>query len=46
VTGLAPYALATVVAFASPYATLVICGAVAAFYALPRASADSVASAG
>jgi uncharacterized membrane protein len=46
VTGLAPYALATVVAFASPYATLVICGAVAAFYALPRASADSVVSAG
>jgi uncharacterized membrane protein len=45
-TGLAPYALATALAFVSPYATLAICGAVAAFYALPRASADSVVSAG
>jgi uncharacterized membrane protein len=46
VTGLAPYALATALAFVSPYATLAICGAVAAFYALPRTTADRVASAG
>jgi uncharacterized membrane protein len=38
VTGLIPYVVATAVAFVSPYATLVICGAVAAFYALPIAS--------
>ncbi len=37
-TGLIPYVIATAVAFATPYATLVICGAVAAFYALPIAS--------
>ena len=37
-TGLIPYAVATAAAFVTPYATLVICGAVAAFYALPIAS--------
>jgi uncharacterized membrane protein len=37
-TGLIPYAIATAAAFVTPYATLVICGAVAAFYALPIAS--------
>jgi uncharacterized membrane protein len=36
--GLLPYALATALAAVSPYITLVICGAVAAFYALPLAS--------
>jgi uncharacterized membrane protein len=46
VAGLAPYALATALAFVSPYATLAICGAVAALYALPRTTADRVASAG
>jgi uncharacterized membrane protein len=39
-TGLAPYALATALAAASPYATLAICGAVAVFYALPGTTAD------
>jgi uncharacterized membrane protein len=38
VTGLAPYALATALAPVSPYITLAICGAVAAYYALPVAS--------
>jgi TMEM175 potassium channel family protein len=33
--GLLPYALATALAPASPYATLIICAAVAAYYALP-----------
>ena len=37
-TGLIPYVVATAVAFVTPYATLVICAAVAAFYALPIAS--------
>ena len=41
VTGLLPYALATALAAVSPYVTLAICGAVALFYALPFASADS-----
>ncbi|HEV2980961.1 MAG TPA: TMEM175 family protein [Solirubrobacteraceae bacterium] len=41
VTGLLPYALATALAVVSPYITLAICGAVAIFYALPFASADS-----
>jgi uncharacterized membrane protein len=36
--GLIPYAVATALAVASSYATLVICGAVAVFYALPVAS--------
>jgi hypothetical protein len=38
VAGLAPYLLATVFAALSSYVTLAICGAVAAFYALPLAS--------
>jgi uncharacterized membrane protein len=38
VSGLAPYALATVLAAVSPYVTLAICAALAAFYATPLAS--------
>jgi uncharacterized membrane protein len=38
VTGLAPYAIATALAVVSPYVTLVICGAIAVFYALPIGS--------
>jgi uncharacterized membrane protein len=34
-SGLIPYALATALAVVSPYVTLAICGAVAAFYASP-----------
>jgi hypothetical protein len=37
-TGLIPYMVATALAPVSPYITLVICGAVAGFYALPLAS--------
>ncbi len=37
-TGLLPYLLATALAVVSPYVTLGICGAVAAYYALPAAS--------
>jgi uncharacterized membrane protein len=37
-TGLIPYAVATPLALLSPYITLAICGAIAVFYALPRAS--------
>lgn len=37
-TGVLPYAIATVVAPLSPYATLTICGAIAAYYALPIAT--------
>jgi uncharacterized membrane protein len=40
VAGLVPYLLATILAIVSPYVTLVICGAVAVFYALPVASAS------
>jgi TMEM175 potassium channel family protein len=40
VSGLVPYLVATVLAPVSSYATLGICGAVAAFYALPFASAS------
>jgi TMEM175 potassium channel family protein len=44
-TGLIPYALATALAFVSPYITLAICGAVAIFYSLPVASgSESTAS--
>ncbi len=35
ITGLIPYAVATALAFVSPYITLAICGALALFYALP-----------
>ena len=38
VVGLIPYALATALAFVSPYVTLTICAAVAVFYAQPIAS--------
>jgi uncharacterized membrane protein len=38
VVGLIPYALATALAFVSPYVTLAICAVVAAFYAQPIAS--------
>jgi uncharacterized membrane protein len=38
VVGLFPYALATALAPVSPYATLVICGAIAIYYALPARS--------
>jgi uncharacterized membrane protein len=41
VTGLVPYVVATALALVSAYATLAVCGAVAAFYALPRTTADS-----
>ena len=37
-TGIVPYAIATVIAPVSPYATLIICGAVAVFYAFPVAT--------
>ena len=40
-TGLVPYVIATGLAVASAYATLAICAAIAAFYALPSASADT-----
>jgi len=39
--GLLPYALATVGAILSPYLTLIICGAVAVFYALPATTGDT-----
>jgi TMEM175 potassium channel family protein len=38
VAGVLPYALATALAVVSPYATLVICGAIAVFYASPLGS--------
>jgi hypothetical protein len=38
VTGLIPYAVATALAFVSPYITLGICAVVAVFYAQPTAS--------
>ena len=38
VAGVLPYALATALAVVSPYVTLVICGAVAVFYASPLGS--------
>jgi uncharacterized membrane protein len=37
-TGILPYLIATALAFASQYATLAICAAIAIFYALPVAS--------
>jgi uncharacterized membrane protein len=40
VFGLVPYALATALAAVSAYATLVICAALAGYYALPLASAS------
>jgi uncharacterized membrane protein len=41
VAGLVPYAIATALAVVSAYVTLAVCGLVAAFYALPRTTADS-----
>jgi uncharacterized membrane protein len=38
VSGLVPYTVATAVAPLSPYATVIICGAIGVFYALPIAS--------
>jgi uncharacterized membrane protein len=38
VTGLIPYALATALAFVSAYLTLLICAAIAVYYAFPLAS--------
>jgi hypothetical protein len=40
VAGVVPYLLATGLAFVSPYLTFVICAGVAAFYALPFATAS------
>jgi uncharacterized membrane protein len=40
-TGLPPYVIATAIAFVSPYATLAICAALGAFYALPIASSPA-----
>lgn len=37
-SGLVPYAIATAMAAVSPYVTLALCAAIAAFYATPRAS--------
>jgi hypothetical protein len=41
VSGLVPYAIATGLAFVSPYLTLVICGALALFYALPISAGET-----
>jgi uncharacterized membrane protein len=40
IAGIGPYAVATALAPLSPYVTLAICAAVAAYYALPVASGD------
>lgn len=40
VVGVAPYVVATALAPVSPYATVIICAAVAAFYATPIASSS------
>ena len=42
VSGVFPYAVATGLAFVSPYLSLGICGALAVFYALPVASGGSI----
>jgi uncharacterized membrane protein len=44
--GLAPYAIATAIAPLSAYATLIICAAVAVYYALPIASGGPETAAG
>jgi uncharacterized membrane protein len=41
VAGIVPYVVATAFAPLSPYITLIICGAIAGFYALPIASGGS-----
>jgi hypothetical protein len=38
--GLLPYAVATLAAILTPYLTLAICAALAAFYALPGTTTD------
>ena len=40
--GIVPYVIATALALVSAYATLAICAAVAAYYALPRASSSDL----
>jgi uncharacterized membrane protein len=42
VSGVLPYAVATALAFVSPYITLIICAALAAYYAFPVASGVTV----
>ena len=42
IAGLIPYAIATLVALVSPDLTLIICAAIAGFYALPSASGTNV----
>jgi uncharacterized membrane protein len=42
ITGILPYVIATGLAWVSPYATLAICAAIAAFYASPLASSVEV----
>lgn len=44
VTGIVPYAVAAALAPVSPYITVAICGAIAAFYALPIAAGLPVTS--
>lgn len=44
VSGSIPYALATALAVVSPYPTLIICAALAIYYALPLASSFQVGS--
>ncbi|HEY5189523.1 MAG TPA: TMEM175 family protein [Solirubrobacteraceae bacterium] len=44
-TGLIPYAIATALALVSPYLTLAICAALAAFYATPVASGGTLSRA-
>jgi uncharacterized membrane protein len=43
IAGVIPYAIATALAAASPYATIAICGALAVFYALPIGSGGAKA---
>lgn len=42
VAGLLPYAIATAAAFITPYLTLVLCAAIAVFYASPAASSPDL----
>jgi hypothetical protein len=44
--GLVPYAVATVCGIFSPYLTLVLCGLVAVFYALPPTTSDTPPTSG
>lgn len=45
ISGLVPYLIATAMAAVSAYLTLAICGAIAAYYALPIASGSNAAAA-